>query len=101
MPSAAAWHVLVVLVVSVVVLVEVVGGWDGAGTVLAVRRTTESRAAPLLPSPPIRYPEPPTVAAAAFDTGDGSVPAARTAWVPGSKETMRSVAAPPTVPPST
>jgi hypothetical protein len=91
----------VLVLVGLVVVLEVVGGWDGAGRLFAVSRTTELRADPLPPIPPIRYPDPPTVAAAAFDTGDGSLPAARTARVPGSKATMRSVGEPPAVPPRT
>ena len=71
--------------VVVVVLVDVAGGGAGAWTLFSVSRTTESSGVPPLPRPPIRYPEPPTAAAAAFDTGEGSAPAARNARVPGSK----------------
>ena len=92
---------MLVEVVVVVAVVDVAGGDAGAWTLFSVSRTTESRGVPPLPRPPIRYPEPPTVAAAAFDTGDGSVPAARNTRVPGSKPTTRSVCEPPTVPPST
>ena len=64
-PFAAAWEVLVVLVevVVVVAVVDVAGGDAGAWTLFSVSRTTESRGAPPLPRPPIRYPESPTVAA--------------------------------------
>ena len=74
---------MLVEVVVVVAVVDVAGGGAGAWTLFSVSRTTESRGVPPLPRPPIRYPEPPTVAAAAFDTGDGSVPAA--AQCPGPR----------------
>ncbi len=85
----------------VVAMVDGAGGGAGAWRLFSVSRTTESSGAPPLPRPPMRYPEPPTVAAAAFEVGDGSAPAACNARVPGSKATMRSVGEPPAVPPST
>ena len=56
---------------------------------------------PALAEAPDQIPRAADAAAAAFDTGDGSAPAARNARVPGSKPTTRSVCEPPTVPPST